>query len=53
MDVELLGVILIVGGAVAYAAVRIFRSFQGADDPCSGCEMKKNCKKFGRSKENC
>jgi hypothetical protein len=37
--------------ALSFAVWRIFRAFRGDSDPCSCCELKKNCKKFGQSKE--
>ena len=37
--------------AFIYAAWRLFRAFRGDADPCSGCELKKSCQKFGQSKE--
>jgi hypothetical protein len=37
--------------AIGYAVWRIYRVVRGDADPCSDCELKKNCKKFGQSKE--
>jgi len=37
--------------ALAYAAWRIYRALRSDADPCSGCELKKNCEKFGQSKK--
>ena len=41
---------IIVLGALGYASWRIYDAFRADGDPCKGCEMKKNCKKFGQSK---
>ena len=37
--------------AVGYVFLRIFRIVKGTADPCEGCELKKNCKKFGQSRK--
>ena len=42
--------IIVVLGAVGYASWRVYQVFRKNGDPCCGCEMKKNCKKFGSSK---
>ncbi len=47
---QMIVVILVIAGALGYAAWRIFRTLRSHDDPCCGCEMKKNCHKFGQSK---
>lgn len=44
-------VFIIIIAAVAYASVRIISVLKGHTDPCKDCELKKNCQKFGRSKE--
>ena len=44
-------VILVLVVAVGYASLRIFRMIKGTTDPCDGCELKKNCKKFGQSRK--
>lgn len=44
-------VILVLSLAVCYASLRIFRVVKGTADPCEGCELKKNCKKFGQSRK--
>ena len=33
--------------ASVYAIRRVVQLINGDKDPCSGCEMKKNCQKFG------
>jgi len=43
--------ILAVSGAAAYAFRRIRKTMKQGDSPCLGCQMKKNCQKFGQSKE--
>ena len=43
---------LIVFGAVIYASWRVYGGFRNDEEPCKGCEMKKNCKKFGSIKGN-
>ena len=42
---------IIVLAALSYATWRVYRLLKGDSDPCQGCELKKNCKKFGRYKE--
>ncbi|MDE6647705.1 MAG: hypothetical protein K2K03_07755 [Prevotella sp.] len=49
MQTTLVFIILI--AAVAYASVRIVSVLKGTTDPCKDCELKKNCQKFGHSKE--
>ena len=44
-------VILVLFLAVGYVFLRIFRIVKGTADPCEGCELKKNCKKFGQSRK--
>ena len=44
-------VILVLFIAVGYVSQRIFRIVKGTADPCEGCELKKNCKKFGQSRK--
>ena len=44
-------VILFLFLAVGYVFLRIFRIVKGTADPCEVCVLKKNCKKFGQSKE--
>jgi len=51
MGMETSVVTAIVAGASAYALWRIFRVLRPGGSPCEGCEMKKNCKKFGGLKE--
>jgi hypothetical protein len=48
MQLFLTAVILIL--ALTYASWRIYDAFRANGDPCKGCELKKNCKKFGQSK---
>jgi hypothetical protein len=38
--------------ALIYAFWRIYEAFRDGGDPCKGCELKKNCKKFGGIKGN-
>jgi hypothetical protein len=42
--------ILIVLLAIGYAGWRICQLLHRNDNTCIGCELKKNCKKFGQSK---
>lgn len=49
MQTTLVFIIIII--AVAYVSVRIISVLKGHTDPCKDCELKKNCQKFGRSKE--
>jgi uncharacterized protein (UPF0179 family) len=44
-------VILVVASALTYASWRIYKALKGDADPCSDCKLKKNCQKFGQSKE--
>ena len=37
--------------ALLYAVWRIFRALESDSDPCYDCKLKKNCQKFGQSKE--
>ena len=37
--------------AVGYTGWSIWRVLSGRNDPCRGCELKKNCKKFCDYKE--
>jgi hypothetical protein len=48
---QIIVVISVVACALSYAAWRIFRALKSDGDPCSCCELKKNCQKFGQSKE--
>ena len=41
---------IILLAALIYAFWRVYDAFRGNGDPCKGCELKKNCKKFGQSK---
>ena len=43
---------IIVLGALGYAFWRIYDAVRDGGDPCKGCELKKNCKKFGSVKDN-
>ena len=43
---------IIVLGALGYAFWRIYDAVRDGGDPCKGCELKKNCKKFGSIKDN-
>ena len=43
-------VILIVLWAAGYATMWLYDAFRDGGDPCKGCELKKNCKKFCQSK---
>jgi hypothetical protein len=51
MSIQLCLVVLILAGAIGYAGWRIYQALQPSGDPCRGCELKKNCKKFGQSKD--
>ena len=42
---------IVVAAAVLYTSWRIYTTLRGESDPCDGCELKKNCRKFGQSKE--
>ena len=42
--------VIILLTALGYASWRIYDAFRSDGDPCKGCELKKNCKKFGQSK---
>jgi len=42
--------IVIILIALGYAGWRIYRIVKGHGDPCEGCQLKKNCKKFCQSK---
>ena len=48
---QLTVVILVVACALAYAAWHIYRVLRGDANPCCNCKLKKNCQKFGQSKE--
>ena len=39
-------VVLILLIAVCYALWRTVGTLKGKNDPCDGCDMKKNCQKF-------
>ena len=43
--------VIVLLGALSYAAWRIYGVLKDNANPCSGCELKKNCQKFGQSKE--
>ena len=43
--------VIVLLGALSYAAWRIYMTLKSDGDPCSGCKLKKNCQKFGQSKE--
>ena len=45
----LVSVIVIV--ALTYATKRVSDALKGKNDPCEGCQMKKNCQKFCQYKE--
>ena len=49
MQIVITGIVLL--GAAGYAGWRLYKTFRSQGDPCYGCEMKKNCQKFGRSAE--
>jgi len=51
MTVEWVAVGAVVLMAMAWASWRVYRLLNGQNDPCEGCELKKNCQKFGGSKE--
>jgi hypothetical protein len=42
---------IIVFVAVGYALWRIGKAVRDRKSPCDDCPMKKNCQKFGQSKE--
>ena len=44
--------IIVIIGALCHAFLRIYKAFCDGGDPCKGCELKKNCKKFGGIKGN-
>ena len=48
---QIIVTVIVLFCALSYAAWRIFRALKGDADPCSGCELKKNCQKFGQSKK--
>ena len=48
MQIYLVFVIIVL--ATIYAGWRIYEAVKPGGDPCKGCELKKNCKKFGQSK---
>ena len=41
---------IIILGALVYAAWRVYDAIRDGGNPCRGCELKKNCKKFGSIK---
>jgi hypothetical protein len=43
--------VIIVFLAMGYASWRIYEALKPDGDPCKGCQLKKNCQKFGHSKE--
>ena len=43
--------ILMIMGAVGYAAWRCYDALREGGDPCKDCELKKNCKKFCQNKK--
>ena len=43
--------VLVLFGALSYASWRLYKALRSDADPCSGCELKKNCQKFGQSKK--
>jgi hypothetical protein len=47
---QMIVVILVIAGALGYAAWRAYRTLRSNTGPCCGCEMKKNCQKFGQFK---
>ena len=51
INYQFVAVVLILLVAVIYASWRIYRALRSDSDPCSGCELKKNCQKFGQSKK--
>ena len=42
--------IIAILAAATYAVWRVYGVLRGKIDPCDGCELKKNCKKFCQSK---
>jgi len=42
---------IVLAGAILYVVWRLSRLFCGKEDPCEGCDLKKNCRKFGQYKE--
>ena len=51
VSTELVIVIVVLIGAVSYTAWRFYQVLKAKESPCEHCELKKNCKKFGQSKE--
>ena len=49
---QIIATIVILGAAIAYAGWAVARAIR-RKDPCADCELKKNCKKFGQSKNYC
>ena len=47
---QILIVFTVIFLAVIYAGWRIYGALKPDEEPCKGCELKKNCKKFGQSK---
>ena len=52
MSLQFFITFLVLFGASGYASWRVYEAFRNGEAPCKGCELKKNCKKFGSIKEN-
>jgi hypothetical protein len=51
MEWQLFVTIVVLVVAVGYAFLWAWRVLKQEKDPCCGCEMKKNCKKFCQFQE--
>ncbi len=51
MPLQIIMTVIILFAAAGYAAWRVYQALRKDGDPCSGCELKKNCKKFGNIRE--
>jgi hypothetical protein len=45
MNWQLLITVVIIAGAVGYAAWRCYDNFREGGDPCKNCELKEKCQK--------
>jgi hypothetical protein len=52
MDIQILITVIIIFAALGYAAWRVYDAFRAGGDPCKDCDLKKNCKKFGKVQDN-
>ncbi len=51
MNLQILIVIIVLIGCVAYVAHRIYRTVREGGDPCRDCALKQEC--AGRIKQEC